>query len=153
MTQLYPGVRKRLPMRHRISPPQVGAGRSINQLSSDPQPRAYLAHAAFQHIAYAKLTSDLLDVYGLPFVGERRIARDHKQRVVARQCCNNVFYQSVGEILLLGVGAQIGKRKYGDRWFVGKRERGLWRVLRFAATSRGSGTFSFPHRSDKANAP
>jgi hypothetical protein len=50
--------------------------------------------------------------------------RDDKQRRVARQCHNEVVGDPVDEVLLLGVGAQIGKGQNRDRGFVGQGQ--IW---------------------------
>jgi redox-sensitive bicupin YhaK (pirin superfamily) len=60
-------------------------GYRVDQLAGDTQPIARFAHAAFQHIAHAKLASDPLYVDGLALIGERGIARDDEQPDDARQ--------------------------------------------------------------------
>ena len=103
--------------------PQMRAGLGLDQLPGDPQRRARLSHAAFQHVAHAKLASDLPDVDRPALVGERGIARDHEQRLEARQRGRDVLHQAVGKILLLGIAAHVLERQHRDRGLVGKRER------------------------------
>jgi hypothetical protein len=55
-------------------------------------------------------------------------ARDHEQRLEARQGGDDVFDQAVGKIFLRGIVAHIVERQHGDRRFYGKRER--WRLRR-----------------------
>ena len=55
------------------------AGGYVDQLASDTDPIAALAHRAFEHVAHAKLAPDLLHIDGLSLVGEGRIAGDHEQ--------------------------------------------------------------------------
>ena len=56
--------------------PDMRRGRGVDELPGDADARARLAHAAFQHVAHAKLAADLLHVDGAALVGEGRIARD-----------------------------------------------------------------------------
>ena len=58
---------------------------SVDQLAGDAHAVAGLAHAAFEHVAHAKLAADLPDVERLALVGEARIAGDDEQRLEARQ--------------------------------------------------------------------
>ena len=52
----------------------------IDQLAGDANFFRRLAHAPFKHVAHAKLAPDLLDIDGMPFEGEARIAGDDEQR-------------------------------------------------------------------------
>ena len=99
------------------------AGRGLDQLAGDAHPVAGLAHAAFEHVAHAELAADLLDVDGLALVGEGRIARDHEQRLEARQRGDDVLDHAVGEIFLLGIAAHVLERQHRDRRLVGQRQR------------------------------
>ena len=111
--------------------PEMRAGRGVDQLPGDAHPVAGLAHAAFQHVAHAKLAADLLHVHGPALVGEARIARDDEQPADARQRGDDVLDHAVGEIFLLGVAAQVLERQDGDGGLVWQGERG-------AAPSAGS---------------
>ena len=66
--------------------PQVDAGCRFDQLSCNAHAAACLAHAAFDHIAYAQFAADLLDVDRLALIGEARIAGYDEQRPEPRQC-------------------------------------------------------------------
>ena len=48
--------------------PEVRAGRDIDELPADPQAIACRSYTAFEHVAYAKLVPNLLDVDGFAFV-------------------------------------------------------------------------------------
>src|SRR5205085_7568202 len=85
--------------------PDVRVRRRINQLAGHTNPFSRLAYAAFQHIASAKLTADLLDVDGLSFVGETRISRDYEQQFRARQSRDDILDHAVGEIFLFRIVA------------------------------------------------
>src|SRR5262249_55809555 len=72
-------------------------------------------------LPHPKFAADLLSVYALAFVRERGIARDHENVLQARQLCGRVVGVSIGEILLLGVFAEICEGQNDDRqprrWF------------------------------------
>ena len=78
-------------------------------------------HAAFQHVAHAEFAPDLPDVDRPALVGERGIARDHEQRLEARQRGDDVLHHAVGKIFLLGIAAHVLERQHRDRRFVGER--------------------------------
>src|SRR5258708_18820445 len=59
--------------------PDMRAGRGVDELPGDAHAIAGLAHAAFEHIAHAKLAADLLHVDSAALVGEGRITRDDEQ--------------------------------------------------------------------------
>ena len=50
--------------------PDVVAGCGFDQLRGDADAVAGFAHAAFEHIAHAKLAANLLHIDGLALVGE-----------------------------------------------------------------------------------
>ncbi len=90
----------------------VGVG--PDQLDRDAHPAARFAHAAFEHIAHAQFLADLLDVDGLAFVGEGRVAGDHREGAPAGEHRDDVLGDAVGEELLLGIAAEICERQHGD---------------------------------------
>src|SRR5207248_10073379 len=59
--------------------PEMSAGRHVDQLAGDAHPVATFAYRAFEHVAHAKFAADLLNIDGLPFVGEGRIAGDDEE--------------------------------------------------------------------------
>lgn len=59
--------------------PDMPAMLAIDKLSSHPNPRSGLAHAAFQNECDTELPADLLSLYGLTFVGECRVTSDYKE--------------------------------------------------------------------------
>ena len=64
--------------------PDVDAGFCIDKLRVDADPLTAATHAAFQDIAHAKFTSDLLHVDRMALVGEAGIAGDDEQPADAR---------------------------------------------------------------------
>ena len=93
-----------------------------------------LAHAAFQHVAHAQLAAHLLHVDRPALVGEARVARDDEQPADARQRRDDVLDHAVGEIVLLGVAAQVQERQDGDGGLVGKGQGMCRRFIRAASS-------------------
>src|SRR6476660_5012997 len=83
--------------------PQMSARRGVDELPSDPHATTRLAHAAFEHVTDTQITSNLLDVDSLAFVGERRVTGDDEQRPKSGQSCYDVLHHPVGKKLLLGI--------------------------------------------------
>jgi len=54
------------------------SGRRLDQLCRHPHAVACLAHAALEHIDDTQTITHVLDVDGLTFERERRIARDNE---------------------------------------------------------------------------
>ena len=115
--------------------PQMGAGRRLDELRGDAHAVTRLAHASLEHIADAQIAPDLLDVDGLALVDEARVARDHEQPAPFRQCRDDVFADTVGEVLLFGIAAHVGERQDGDRRLVRQRRRDRWAAERRARAS------------------
>src|SRR3546814_1372652 len=70
--------------------------------------------------------SDLPDVCSLALVDEARIAGDHEEPAQARERCDDVVGDAVGEKIPLQVTAEVGERQDGD----GGRVQGLRRRRR-----------------------
>ena len=103
--------------------PEMRRGRSVDELPGDAHPVRRLAHAAFQHVAHAQFAADLPHVDRAALVGEAGVARDDEQPAHARQRRDDVLHHAVGEVLLLGIAAQVQERQDGDRGLVGKGQR------------------------------
>ena len=69
----------------------------INELTSNAHSMTRLAYTTLHHISHAEFASDLPDVGRLALVGKTRIARDHEQRLEARQAGDDVLDQAVDE--------------------------------------------------------
>ncbi len=98
------------------------ARRGLYQLAGNANAIARFPDASFQHIAHAQFASDPLDVDGLAFVGEARIAGDDEQGLEARQRGDDVINHAVREILLLRIAAHVLERQNRDGGLVGERE-------------------------------
>ena len=95
--------------------PDMRVGRGVDQLGRDSNPLARALNAAFEHIAHAELSPDLLRADPLSLIGKGRIARDHKTCSNPRQIGGQVFGDRVGEIFLSPIVAAIGKGEHDDR--------------------------------------
>ena len=91
-------------------PPDMHAGLGFDQLRGDADPFACLAHRPSEHIERAQLAADSLHIDSLALRGEARIAGDHEEPADAAQAGDDVLDHPVGEIFLLGVGAQALER-------------------------------------------
>ena len=94
-----------------VGPEMRAAGR-IDQLSGDAHAPAGFTYRAFEHIAHTQFAPDLLQIDRLAFVSKTRIAGAHEQPTDAAECGDDLFNHAVGEIFLLRVAAQIGKRQH-----------------------------------------
>jgi hypothetical protein len=108
--------------------PQMRAGRNIDELRRDAHPLRQLAHAAFEHVAHAQLSTDLLHVHGPSLVGEARVARDHEQPADVTERGDDVLDHAVGEVVLPGVVAHVLEGQDGDRRLVRKRRLLMARI-------------------------
>src|SRR5262249_45359553 len=108
--------------------PEMRTGCRVDQLPSDAHPLASLAHRAFEHVADAELTPDLLHIDRLALVGKGRIAGDDKEPTDARERGDDLLDHAVREIFLLRVATHIGERQDRDRRLVGQSRAGdgLW---------------------------
>ena len=99
-----------------ISPsPEMGIRLGVDQLGGDADLVSRPLDASCQHIAHTKLAADLLRVDQLVPVRESGIARDHEHVRDPRQIGCQILGDPVGEILLPGVAAEVGKGQDDDR--------------------------------------
>jgi hypothetical protein len=89
--------------------PEMPAAAAVDQLDGDAHAVPGLAHAALEDMADAERARRLTHFDRLALVGEDRVARDHEQRGHARQVGDDVLGEAVGEILLLGIAADVGE--------------------------------------------
>jgi hypothetical protein len=86
--------------------PQMRPAAHVDQLTGDADPIAALAHRAFEHIP---------NVDVLSLIGEARIAGDDGKPADAGEGGGDLLDHAVGEILLLGIAAQIEERQHRQR--------------------------------------
>src|SRR5262249_47560277 len=80
-------------------------------------------YRALEHVADAKLSSDLLHIDSLALVSEGRIARDHEQPADAAQGGDDLLDHAVAEIFLLGIATHVLEWQDGDCRVIGQCER------------------------------
>ena len=100
----------------------MGAGSGVDQLSRDANAVPGSPDAAFENVTHAQLAADLLHVHRLAPVGEARVAGDDEDPLDPRQAGDDVVDHAVGEVVLLGIAAQIGERQHRDRRLVRQRQ-------------------------------
>lgn len=119
----------------------------VDELAGDAHAAAHLAHAAFQHVAHAEFAPDLLHIHRAALVGEARVPRDDEQPADARQAGDDVLDHAVGEIVLIGIAAQVDERQHGDGGAGGNAEA----RLRLFHRCVGAGLLA--HGADEPKAP
>ena len=130
--------------------PVMGAGDRVDELRADAQPVAAAAHAAFEHVADAKLARDLAHIDSAVLVDEGGVAGDDEQPSDAGKPGDQILGNAVGKIVLIRVAAHIGERQHRDRGAIGQRQR---RRRRRAWMCAGyGGRFVLAHIADEAEA-
>src|SRR5215471_595473 len=101
--------------------PEMRVARGIDQLRADADLAARPPDAAFEYIAHTELAADLLGVDGFVAIRERCIARDDQHVWEPRQIGCQILSDTVCEVPLLRIIAEIGKRQDDDRqaWCAG----------------------------------
>src|SRR6516162_11101125 len=94
--------------------PKVIAGFSVDQLYVYPKPVAAALHRTLKHIADVQLASQLLYVHSFSLEREGRVARNYERAVDARQVCGQALGDTVHEVLLLGIAADVCKGQNHD---------------------------------------
>jgi hypothetical protein len=92
----------------------VRPGCCIDKLRVHPYAVAAALYAAFHHIAHAELAADHPSVDRLVLEGERGIACDDEGAGDARQIGCQAFGNSIDEIVLLRIAAEVGEGKHDD---------------------------------------
>ena len=109
--------------------PQMRVGLGIDQLGAYSHPIAGSPDAPLQHIARTQLVADLLCV-GRPVpIGERGVPRNDGHDGKPGQIGRQVFGDTVGEILLFAVVAQIDEGQDHDRQAWGDGGGGMRNLL------------------------
>ena len=93
--------------------PDVISRFTFDQLRSDPDPIAGLAHAAFEHIAHAELPADLFHVDRTALVSKGGVPGDDEQRGIMRKNGDHVFGNAVRHEFLLGVTTHVREGQNG----------------------------------------
>jgi len=95
--------------------PQMTARFSVDELDVDAHASAAALNAALEDIADVQLAPDRLHVQQLAFVGERRVAGDDVGAANARKIGRQALRDSVDEMLMGRIAADIGERQDDHR--------------------------------------
>jgi hypothetical protein len=79
----------------------------VDELPADAQPVACLSDAAFENVTNPQFASNLLGVSRSPSVGKTGVPCDDKEAAKARQSGDNLLDNTICEILLVPIAAQI----------------------------------------------
>src|SRR4029077_16995090 len=101
--------------------PQVHSALGVKQLSPNSYPVTAFADRTVEHITNAQFPADPLHIDHLALVGKGRAPGDYEQPAYARKSGDDLFYHSVGKVLLFGVFADVGKWKHRDRRLLRQR--------------------------------
>ena len=102
--------------------PAVLLRRHVDELHGDSDPVSYLPNAALQDRPDPQLLADLSDRFGCRAVLGHGRSGDHPEPADLRADRDQFLRQAVGEVLVPGVRADIGKRKDGEAGRGGGRE-------------------------------
>ena len=83
--------------------------KSINELRCYTDPIFLSANAAFQDVLYPHLSSHLLHIHSLAFVGEGGVPRDHEELRELGQSIDNLLCEPITEVFLALVFADVVK--------------------------------------------
>src|ERR1700730_17001824 len=86
-----------------------------DQLRGDPNAIARPAHTALENIRYIHGLGDTPDIFVFALERKSRRPGDHFQPGNTGKQVDNLLSQTVAEVLVLLVRAQIGKRENSDR--------------------------------------
>ncbi len=87
----------------------------MNKLRRDTDAATGAANAALEHVRHSEDVGDLANVLALPLERECGRTGNHLEAVHLRQSDDDLFRETVAEVLVVGVSAQIGKRQHRDR--------------------------------------
>jgi hypothetical protein len=93
----------------------------IDQLCVDAYPVSALSYRAFQHVADAELTADLLNIDRLALVREARIAGDNEQPADAGERGDDLLDHAVRE--MRNATGDVIAIRYADDTIVGFQHR------------------------------
>ena len=97
-----------------FSRPEVGIGLDVDQLGRDPERGARPAHTALERVADVELAPDAPEVPAGLLELDRRGPGDHGERPDPGEVGDHLLHQAVGEVRVVGIGAQVGERQHHD---------------------------------------
>ena len=96
--------------------PEMTGGRAVDQLRVDAHVVADPTYRALQHVPDTKRCGDLCGFSLLALVGGSRVSRDDEQARYACKFCRQVLGETVSQITLRRVIAEIVKWKHDEGW-------------------------------------
>lgn len=105
-----------------VGPEEIPVGH-VDQLGREPESPAGAPDAALEHGADLEPSSDRPDVFQLALECEGRCPGHHMQPADLRQRIDQLVGHSIGEVLVLGVGTQVGEGEHRDG-LLGRRRSG-----------------------------
>src|SRR5688572_29625431 len=95
--------------------PQMATRLAGDELRADPQAASSFANTSFQDVADVHGSGDLLGVDDLAFESERAVASHDLQRRNLRKVGDDVLGDSIAEVFLLAIVAEIYEWQDADR--------------------------------------
>src|SRR5262249_16340491 len=95
----------------------------VYELAGNANTAACLSHATFEDISYSQFAPDLLNMDGSTFITKAGIPPAYQETAKGRQSSYNFLDDTIREILLLAVVAQIVEWKDSDGGLVGQWQR------------------------------
>ena len=93
--------------------PQLCSAPGIHQARGNPQPTCRLPDTAFKRVAHTQFCCHLPHIHGFALVGEGGVAGDDGETLEAAQSRDDVFDNTIGEIVLFRIAAQILEGQHG----------------------------------------
>jgi hypothetical protein len=94
----------------------VFAGGGFQELCRNPYLLANAPHASFNDVLNAERAPDFAHVDRTVLVNKRRVSGDHTEGSKPAEFDDDVFRDSVSEILIFRIAAHIEEREDSDRW-------------------------------------
>ena len=96
---------------------------AVDQMRGDPEAVPGPLQAAFEHVADAEFAGDRADIDRSALVGEGRRVGDHGKRSEAGESRDDLRRHAVGDVVLVGIAAQVLKGEHRKRRRVAQRRR------------------------------
>ena len=96
-----------------LGPEMVAVG-DVDELCGDANPPAGAPHATLEHRGDVELLTDAAEIEVLALEGEGRCPRRHAQAGQLGQGVDDLLGDAIGEILVLGVAADVGEGQHGN---------------------------------------
>src|SRR5262245_48450206 len=95
------------------------SGRGVDKLPGDTHSASCFSDAAFEDVTHPEFAANVLNVYSATFIGKARVTGDNEEATKAGQRRDYFLDDTIREILLLAVAAQVIEWEDSDRGFAG----------------------------------